>query len=311
MDTTSNLRQKRSSPEDGDDDRDAPSKRRRTLSPESDSAAPTLAPQAEEPVYDVVTRPTAGDLGREGLRRSIGLVLKHVGFDSCTKDALESFTELVDTYVTEFVDHLKRTANAARRNEPTPADFEQILHRYDVPLSSLKPHLKNPVSKPLLEPSFYDPVSEDIQYFHKPRPFLGEELEGREEKEERLWIPKSFPVFPSKHTYKFTVVELPPCNPVEKRAQAEEDAKKGELALRRIDRAAKISKQKELREMALRNPLSQGRYQAWEQMMTEFLPRNGSSTVAAEIADHSPLVNFAAKFGRREVPRVSRRAPAV
>ncbi|KAL7623562.1 hypothetical protein AAE478_007245 [Parahypoxylon ruwenzoriense] len=305
------LRLKRSSPCDDENDQDLPSKRQRTTSPESGSA--TLAPiiPTEEPVYNVVRCPTTNDLGREGLRRSIGLVLKHVGFDSATSDALESFTETVDTYITEFADHLRRTANAARRNNPTPQDFEHILRRYDVPLVSLRPHLKNPIPKRLLTPTFYDPITEDVQYLHKPRPFLGEELDGKKEKEERAWIPKGFPPFPSKHTYKFTIAELPTGNPEGKRAQAEADAKKGELALRRIDRAAKISRQKELREMAQQNTLTRERYHAWETIMTELLPQSGSSGGAAEMADHSTLVNFAAKYGRKEVPRASRRASAV
>lgn len=57
---------------------------------------PDLAAIETKP-YDVVNRDTAGDFGRDGLRRSIALTLQHVGFDSATQEAMEGFTETVDT----------------------------------------------------------------------------------------------------------------------------------------------------------------------------------------------------------------------
>ncbi|KAI8964285.1 hypothetical protein F5Y11DRAFT_101364 [Daldinia sp. FL1419] len=292
---------------DDDNHQEPLAKRQRTTEPDSHSVTPTEVDMSEKPTYDVVRRPNAEDFGRDGLRRSIGVALKHVGFDAATPDALESFTETVDTYITGFIEHLRRTANAARRNDPIPEDFELILRRHDVDLSSLKLHLKNPVRKEYLTPSFFDPITEDVQYLQKPRPFLGEELSGEKEKEARPWIPKNFPAFPSAHTYRFTPAEQEP--DIEKeQLQAEADAKKGEAALRRINRAARISRQKELRSVAQRDPLSRKRHQNWEDMMSELLPRADPSTNSApDVADHSTIVNFSTKYGRKGMPKTSRR----
>ncbi len=52
---------------------------------------------------DIMNQPTADDVGRDGLRRSIVLALQHVGFDTATKEALEGFTEAVDTCTCAFL----------------------------------------------------------------------------------------------------------------------------------------------------------------------------------------------------------------
>ncbi|KAI1408358.1 hypothetical protein F5Y13DRAFT_111273 [Hypoxylon sp. FL1857] len=307
---------------DGDHEQNPPPKRQRTADAESQnprdsrSATPDQVTPNENEVaprerltFEVVKRPMAEDFGKDGLRRSISVALKQVGFDGAKPEALESFTELVDTYVSSFVNQIKRTANAARRNEATPVDFEQILRRHNIPLSSLKPHLKNPYPKELLSPTYFNPIKEDIERLLKPKPYLGEELSGKKERDERPWIPKNFPAYPSPYTYRFT-----PYNHVvdysKEQARAEADAKRAELALRHINRAARISRQKELKAIAQHNSLSKIRQQAWEGVMTELLPRTGSSNGAPEIADHSTIVDFAAKYGRQEVPKASRRAQA-
>ena len=60
-----------------------------------------------EPIYEAfvdsdsesgsVNEPTSEDLGRDGLRRSIALTLQHVGFDSASPEAMESFTAVAET----------------------------------------------------------------------------------------------------------------------------------------------------------------------------------------------------------------------
>ena len=44
-----------------------------------------------------VLHPTQHSQARSGLQRSIALVLNHDGYDSATPEAMESFTELVET----------------------------------------------------------------------------------------------------------------------------------------------------------------------------------------------------------------------
>ncbi|KAI1761955.1 WD40-repeat-containing domain protein [Hypoxylon sp. FL1150] len=276
------------------------SKRQRTADPESQSATPIEIIPSEK-TSEVVRHP---DLGRDGLQRSIALALDYIGFDATTNDALESFTELVETYTLEFANSLKRTANAARRNEVVPEDFELILHQHNVSLSTLKLHLKHPIPKEQLEPSYHDPIIEDVSYLQKPPPYLGEELSGEKEKNGRPWIPKHFPPFPSPYTYKFTSAQ-PKVDWSTQQTQAETDAKKGEVALRRINRAARISQQKELKAMAERDPVTKSRHVAWEGMMGELIPQaqSGSSSSAPDIADHSTIVDFGSKYARKDVPK--------
>lgn len=92
---------KRANPANGASYRDKPSKKPRLASGVSSSTASTTntasAATTEAPLYEVVNRPTAQDVGRDGLRRSIAIALEHVGFDAATPEALESFTEAAET----------------------------------------------------------------------------------------------------------------------------------------------------------------------------------------------------------------------
>ncbi|KAI8952603.1 hypothetical protein F4801DRAFT_577365 [Xylaria longipes] len=303
------ISRKRPSAELEDGDRLSPSKRQRTttLEPDATSTTPTSG-HTTQAAYEAVRRPTAENMGRDGLRRSITLALSHVGFDSATEEALEGFTETVETYMDGFIHQLKKVAHGARRNDPIPTDFEAILRQHNLPLSSLKPHLKNPIPKELLEPTFYDPITENTTYLQRTPPVLGDELDGRYEKEERSWIPKHFPSFPSKHTYRYTPAPPPARSTEKKRAEALADARKAEMALRRIDRAAKMTRQKELRVAAQRNVLTKQRHDSWEGLMKSLLPRSRTADRATEVADHSTIVNAGAKYGRKELPRTNRRA---
>lgn len=100
------LSHKRANPANGASHRDKPSKKPRLTSAVSSSAASTTntasAATTEAPLYEVVNRPTAQDVGRDGLRRSIAIALEHVGFDAATPEALESFTEAAETCMLPF-----------------------------------------------------------------------------------------------------------------------------------------------------------------------------------------------------------------
>lgn len=45
----------------------------------------------------ISTMPSLHDQARQGIQRSIALVLNHDGFDSATPEAMESFTQLVES----------------------------------------------------------------------------------------------------------------------------------------------------------------------------------------------------------------------
>ncbi|KAH9885637.1 WD40-repeat-containing domain protein [Xylariomycetidae sp. FL2044] len=267
---------------------------------------PEPLPSKSQPPTGAVARPTEQDMARQGLQRSIAIVLDHVGFDTvANRMVTESFTETVENHLLKLASSIKAIAEAAGRspNQTIPTDYEMVLSQHDIPLRSLKPHLKPPVPRAIRVPAFYDPITEDVRSLQKPLPYLGEELSGKKEKESRPWIPKSFPDFPSRHSFKWTIVEQEPRDPQRKTAEATADARKAEQALRRVDRAAKISRQKELKEISKQNPLSEKRHQAWEALMTNLIAQSNGSNGATEIADHSTIVNAAAKYGRRELPR--------
>ena len=78
-------------------------KRQRTGEPESHPGTPVGSVLIERPVYDVVRHPSAEAFGRDGLRRAIGIALKHVGFDSATYEALEGFTDAADTCMRNWI----------------------------------------------------------------------------------------------------------------------------------------------------------------------------------------------------------------
>ncbi|KAI1455574.1 hypothetical protein F4805DRAFT_459588 [Annulohypoxylon moriforme] len=302
MDTS----RKRPSTSGSEQSQDHQSKRQKTVDVDARSVTPAVITPAK-PTFEVASGPTVHNFGRDGLRRSISLQLQHTGFDSSKVDALEGFTEAAETYITHFIENIKRSANAARRNNPIPLDFEFALERSDTSLSSLKPYLKHTVPKEELAPSFFNPIKEDIQQFVKPRPFLGHELSGQKEKDERPWIPKHFPSLPAPYAYRFTPYQHV-VDRSKEQAQAESDAKKGERALRQINRAARISRQKEIRAVAQKNPLSRERHAAWEKMMKRLLPEVEPTSVAPEIADHSTIVNYGARHGRKGVHKPGRRA---
>ncbi|KAI1091206.1 hypothetical protein F5B19DRAFT_281411 [Rostrohypoxylon terebratum] len=284
------------------------SKRQKT----ADAASRSLTPNAASPGRlgcKVDSGPTVHDLGRDGLKRSIGLQLQQAGFHSSKGDALEAFTTAAESYLVHLLGHIKRSANGARRNDPIPQDFEYALAKANISLSSLEPQVKHSVPKDVLEPSFFNPIKEDVQQFLKPRPFLGDELSGQKEKDERPWIPKHFPTLPSPYAYKFTPYHhAVDCS--KEQAQAEVDARKGERALRNINRAARIRRQKEIKAIAQSNPMSRERHTTWEKMMTVLLPDVDHAGRALEIADHSTIVNYGAQHGRKSVHKPGRRAQA-
>ncbi|KAH6652487.1 hypothetical protein BKA67DRAFT_536226 [Truncatella angustata] len=318
------LGQKRPSQEDESSQQDEnPSKRQRAAPLESDQEQeqekePNTATadsdiQSDPTASEKLNRPSEANFAREGLQRSIVLALQHVGFESSSQEALESLTSTTETYMTTFVEHVKRFAESARRRQPTPTDFAQLLRKHNVPIVSLKPHLKNPVAKEKLRVDYYDPlpIIPQTDYFRTtPTAWLGEELDGDAERQEKSWIPDGLPAFPSKHTYRFTPKETAAVDPAQKRTEALAAAQKGEKALRTINRATKMSQQKELKDLAQRNPMSKERYDAWEAMMKSMMPEQaGSSRDRQEIADHSVIVDSSVRFRRREVPRTSNRGP--
>ncbi|KAM6507215.1 hypothetical protein FSOLCH5_012448 [Fusarium solani] len=241
------------------------------------------------------------------------MVLKHDGFDSASPEALESFTAMVETYLEGMIDAAKSLALAARREHPIATDFEHALRRHNISISSLKPHLRPPIPKKQIVPSFADVLPED-QDAYTTLPLLGEELSGQPDKDEKDYVPSSFPDFPSKHTYKFTPQEDSNIrDPKRIREDAARTAQQGEDALRRLVRASKMRKQKEVKLLVERDVHGKERFRLWESTMKRFMAAEGQGehTDQMEIADHSMIVNGEALFSRKEVPRAGKRSAAL
>ena len=369
---------KRASPEE---DEAPASKRRKTPSCNTPSTSDELAP-IESRGLSIAT---ADGIARDGLRRSIALVLDRVGFDSASEDALESFASMVETcmdsYSTELItlpcrtllliltslldltsiiEDVKTFTHSARRTHPIPTDFETSLKRFNLTPSALRPHLKPPVPRRKRVASWSAlPIPDDACL---TLPVLGDDLSGAPDKESKQYIPKSFPSFPSLHTYKYTPQdadsvtassdwalfdpsgqtassspgaakkkqtrplapdEIPRGDPKKMREAATKEAKAGEEALRRLMRASKIAKQKELRTTAQREPARRERHGLWEAAMWELIGEEARVSGRQidpgathgpkgrfEIADHSMVVNSEGRHLRKEVARVAGRKTA-
>jgi hypothetical protein len=142
-------------------------------------------------------------------------------------------------------------------------------------------------------------------------PLLSNELSGQADKDEKLYIPKTFPDFPSRHTYRFTPQDDPHVrDPQQIREKAARTAQQGEDALRRLVRASKMRKQKEVKSLVERDVQGKERYRLWEATMRGFIAKEGSGGQGEEIetADHSMIVNGDGIYSRKEVPRGGKRA---
>jgi transcription initiation factor TFIID subunit 8 len=294
-------------------------KRSRTQTPQnglSDEEAPApVDGQGNETADGAVptSAPTYHSLSRQGIQRSIAMVLKHDGFDSATPEAMESFTAMVETYLESIIDDTKSLAIASRRENPIPSDFEIMLKRYNLPISSLKPHIRHPIAKRDVIPEYVD-VDISDQDAHTTLPLLGEELSGQPDKQAKSYIPPSFPDFPSKHTYKFTPQEdVTVRDPKKIREDAAMSAQQGEEALRRLVRASKVRKQKEAKTQVETDNHGKERFRLWEMMMKRLMNKDGRTEHAEDddIAEHSMIVNGDALFSRREVSRLGKRSSAI
>jgi hypothetical protein len=189
-------------------------------------------------------------------------------------------------------------------------DFEAVLRRFNLPVSALKPHLKNPLPASTCTPRYRNAhiVAGDDAY--TTLPLLGPELSGQPDKAAKSYIPSNFPDFPSRHTYKFTSQEDTNARDAQKiREEAARTAQQGEDALRRLVRASKMRKQKEAKTLVEKDVQGKERFRLWESTMKRFMgaENRGENTDNVDIADHSMIVNGDVMFARKEVSRMGKR----
>ncbi|KAI4106401.1 MAG: hypothetical protein L6R37_002199 [Teloschistes peruensis] len=175
------------------------------------------------------------------LTRSIGLALDVVGFDAAEPLALESFRVAAEEYMRSLMADMRKSMLSSRRTQATAQDFLQALHTHQLSLRALLPHLRPPISTRSARVTLPHELPEkDEQYSHE---FLGARFNGALLEKGKPYIPRNFPVLPSRHTYKATA-EYPVReeDPRKVREQATGEGRLGEEALRRLVSARAVDR---------------------------------------------------------------------
>ncbi|RDW62712.1 hypothetical protein BP5796_11014 [Coleophoma crateriformis] len=289
---------KRPSPDQDDSTREPASKRQRI------EPTPPLTPPPEEHFEAKVTDAVLfNDEPRQLLLRSVALALEHVGFSGASPEAMEALCAEVDEYAAEFLSGVTQSMLNARRSQPTPLDFKYALYRFDLPVLSLQPHSKPPIPASRYIPTFEYPAPAEEPDTDLQKKLLGEDLSGEQDKNSRAYIPKKFPSFPSKHTYKWTVTAPARPNPRDIREEAAKTARLGEEALRRLVKVSKAGKEKDVKKAASKDPRSKERHDMWEKTMQNLMAGNRPTTngnLTTE-EDRSMIVNSEQQYFRKAV----------
>lgn len=132
-----------------------------------------------------------------------------------------------------FLTDVRQSMLSSRRVRAIPQDFLQALHTHQLSLRSLIPHLDPPV--PASRSQFTLPIETVEDEKNNALPFTGPILNGEPDERSKFYVPRHFPAFPSKHTYKATP-EFPQRekDPRRIRERATEEGRMGEEALRRL-----------------------------------------------------------------------------
>ena len=145
---------------------------------------------------------------------------------------LYQLSTLTRTDMAHYLADVRQSMLSCRRTIPIPQDFLQSLHTHQLSLRSLIPHLDPPIPPERSQFSLQSKaLQEDEQQPQSLRPILN----GGLEETAKGYVPKHFPHFPSKHTYKATA-EYPDreFDPRKVRERATEEGRLGEEALRRL-----------------------------------------------------------------------------
>lgn len=194
-----------------------------------------------------------------------------------------------------------------RRFIPTPTDFQYALSEFDLPIASIEPHLHPPI-----DPAKYliqlEPLPAEELPTSTPVELLGKDLSGELDKQQKKYIPKKFPSFPSKHTYKWTEKESArETDPRKIREEAAKAARQGEEALRRLTKVSKVGREKDVKKAASKDPKSKERHDIWEKAMYSLSQGNGA--VSSQEDDRSLGVNADKAYFRKGAP-AKRKPPA-
>ncbi|KAL5333513.1 transcription factor TFIID complex subunit 8 C-term-domain-containing protein [Aspergillus crustosus] len=172
------------------------------------------------------------------MNRIIGQSLRDSGFDIADPLAVESFRDAAEEYFLRLASYARASMLSSRRLQPIPQDLEYALKRHSLPVHSLLPHIQPPQKLEPIPTQLPSPPPDDDDDF-KILPSLGPQLSGEDDRIRSLYIPKHFPEFPSKHTYRHTPVFTErERDPQKIRERAADYGRHGEEALRKLARAA-------------------------------------------------------------------------
>ncbi|KAK6583140.1 hypothetical protein PZA11_004216 [Diplocarpon coronariae] len=305
------ISRKRSTTSQSDDDRpDEPTSKRRRVECDLPHTPP---PEEENFSTNTQENLMFDDDPHKLMKRSVALALEHVGFSGATPEAMEAFCAEVDAYSSRFLSKVTSSMLNARRSQPTPLDFTYALAEFQLPISSIEAHLKPPipVSK-LLIVLESQPEVELPTATASTDNLLGADLSGESDKNTKPYIPRRFPPFPSKHTYKWTEKESSrETNPRRIREEAAKAARQGEEALRRLTKVAKAGKEKDVKNAASKDPKSKERHEMWEKAMETLSSNKPDITIkgGVEENDRGLIVNAARTYNRKGAPAKKKPLP--
>ena len=188
-----------------------------------------------------------------------------------------------------------------RRADNLVTDFQYALSKFNLPIASIKPHLKPPTAPPKIHQELETLPTEELSTVALTK-LLGRDLDGEYDKLSRPYIPKHFPAFPSKHTYKWTEKESTrETDPRKIREEAAKSARLGEEALRRLVKVSKAGREKDVKRIAEKDPRSKMRHELWERTMESLARKRNSASKTDQDDDRSMVVNSDSQFFRKSV----------
>lgn len=197
--------------------------------------------------------------------------------------------------------------NGARRSVPNPLDFKYALAEFDLPILSIDPHLRPPVPTSKTQVRLEDLPSDELPTSTNIA-LLGDDLNGEADKKARTYIPKQFPSFPSRHTYKWTPkASLRESDPRRIREEAAKAARQGEEALRRLTKVGAVGKENDVKKAAGKDPKMKERHTMWEVTMADLMagskePPGTITVVSKEEGNRGTIVNSERAFFRKGPP---------
>ncbi|KAF1843118.1 uncharacterized protein K460DRAFT_139778 [Cucurbitaria berberidis CBS 394.84] len=249
------------------------------------------------------------DFFDQQLRRAIAIQCKGMGFDTARPDALDEFRGLVDSYMRNFLAQVRKSMTSSRRTDTVAHDWvyalttvglrgsaplDQHLDTGGIPPSLLQPHFEPPAP-----PEAPPPTTESL---------LGPELSGKADKDTRPYIPKHFPAFPSRHTYKATPVFTERENDPRKiREKATEEGILAEQSLRKLMAAQKAGIQKQNVGKRKRSKRMKESDKLWQEAMIDLLDEEQ----AGEKEEEQRQARLDDEDDEWDAPRLRTRQPIV